>query len=153
MELLEAKNEHHCEVFEKNLKKIKFKPITKSDADAFDDFTKFLLNSYFRGTNINLKLGSHCVRSKNGLHSIIFKTDDDYIKYLDVFPSLEQFMFISDEHHHESIHPDQALVYLLSKVNPNANYSCLIDDKKGSVISVECSDGTKLTIVDGRIRQ
>jgi hypothetical protein len=130
----------HCDAFEKYLKKIKFNKIVAEDVDTFDGFTKFILNTYFEGTGIGLKLGSHRIWSADDLHSIIFKTDDDYITYLDIFPSSKQFMFISDKNHNDSMHPDQAMIYLLSKRHPG-QYSCMIGDH-GSVVTMQHGDVT-----------
>lgn len=144
MKLIHPKpNEPHCDAFERMIKKIKFEPVNEQNLATLDDFTKMLALTYFEGTGIGLSLGNHRVHSKDGQHSIIFKTTDDYITHFDVFPSTGKFMFCI-KNHTDCIHPDQASIYLLSKREPQNKYRCILYKDGSSIIEVEKPDGSKM---------
>ena len=66
--------------------------------------------------------------------AVCLRLSDPRLRYLDVYPETEQFMWCL-EGHRESVHPDEALIHLVRRANPGIavelgrNGSILVDNK------------------------
>lgn len=80
-----------------------------STPEALEPWGRLLARQFLGTHRIGWKLGSRKVGT-----AYVLKLDDPKLCYLDIYPDTEQFMWCG-EGHHDSIHPDEALAYLMAK--------------------------------------
>jgi hypothetical protein len=131
----------HCDTFEKLIKDIKF----QKTEEKLDPWTETLIKLYL--PRINWELGDIRLKEDNKEPSLILRIIGvDGIQYLNSYPSTQQFMWVSDIDHHESIHPDIAMLLLFK--HEGRDGKVIIDDKGRSILEV---DG--VTMIDTRVRK
>jgi hypothetical protein len=149
----------HCDHFEKIIKDIKFREYPREELDAW---TGQLVSLYCEGkwplgnkgmSPIRWELGDISLKvpgSDKPSSKIIRLYDLDGITYLESFPVNYTFMWVKDEAHTESVHPDQAMLILLTR-SSLVNGSVMIDEKGGSIMNLDI-DGKKIQLKDLRER-
>jgi len=78
-----------------------------------DEWTQLVVQEFLITHKLGWKIGNKQIEG-----SWIFKTEDKYLQYLDVFPSEQKFMWAT-ENHSKGVIPDEALYYLLKRDNPD----------------------------------
>lgn len=98
-----------------------------SDAsvDDLSFFAKVIVSGYLIPAGVKWQLGDVRVGQ-----SCIIKLQDDHIHYLDVLEDTKQFLWAIDNHR-DSVHPDEALAYFLSKARPDLQVDSVVDDLSG----------------------
>jgi hypothetical protein len=142
----------HCDQFEKNIKDIQFSELAESDQRTqLDLWTHGLVKLYL--TKLKWELGDLSIRSPGSKKdpSLIIKVYGiDGISYLNSYPETQQFMWVEDEDHHESIHPDKVLLMLLNH-KQGVTGRVTVDEEGRSVMDLDIN-GNQLTIIDPRER-
>jgi len=139
----------HSDAFEKLIGDGKME-FHEHDGKDLHPWVQACIGSYLDG--VPWRLGSIGLREeKTGLVSVCLKVEHGLISYLDVFPCTVQSMLVTDEAHHESMHPDEFLMRTIlaenGKLNPTGR---LVQNGNGSTISVDFGNGGSLTIEDRR---
>lgn len=147
----------HCDVFEKLIKK-GYIHFHETSLDKLEDFwvrttVRLYLDGGMKIPSLKWKLGDTGVRDqKTGMISVCVKVEDDIIKYLDIYPCTEQFMFIKDEEHHESIHPDEYMLQAMTKIGIFTEGRVIVDEEGRSILEGKTKDGRDIRMVDSRKR-
>jgi len=118
--------------------KIKFR---KASLDDLCNWGRACLTTFLSG--YDWELGDR----KVGKAYILKILNHPLVKYVDVLPDSQRFLLVKDEGHHEGLHPDELLVWNLSRQGVKA--SVLINEKDGS--SVLTAGG--MTVVDNHSRK
>jgi hypothetical protein len=88
----------------------------KAKISELSEWGQGLVEEFLYRHNIKWELGSEQIEN-----AVCLKLDDPKIKYLDIFSNTKQFMWCT-EGHHNSIHPDEVLIYLFRKNYPQNSY-------------------------------
>jgi hypothetical protein len=134
----------HCDEFEKLIKEIKFQETN----EKLDPWTEELIKLYL--PNIKWELGNIKLKeseSDTDPSIIIRIIGINGIQYLDSFPNTQQFMWVSDTDHHDSIHPDVAMLTLLQH-NGEIDGRVIVDDDGRSTLEIG-----NIIMVDARKRK
>jgi len=87
--------------------KIKFKKVKLIDLP--NEWAKTVVHSLLEQSKLKWALGNKQIDG-----SICIKVEDEYLQYIDIYYPSQMFMWCTKEHH-EGVHPDIALSYMLNK--------------------------------------
>lgn len=85
----------------------------EGDLLDLDEWTQLVVQEFLITHKFKWLIGNKQIEN-----SWVFKTDDQYLEYLDVFPNEQKFMWAT-ANHSKGIMPDDALFYLLKRENPD----------------------------------
>jgi len=100
-----------------------FRPASLSE---LDDWGRALVGTFLRHeSGITWQLGEPTLGA-----AYCLQLSDDYLQYLDIYPQTRRFMWCTDDHH-DSVHPDETLAYLLVRSHPGMRVQVLRDERTG----------------------
>lgn len=85
----------------------------RGDLLDLDEWTQLVVQEFLITHKLGWKIGNKRIED-----AWVFKTEDKYLQYLDVFPNEQKFMWAT-ENHSKGVTPDEALCYLLKRDNPD----------------------------------
>lgn len=118
--------------------KIKWTPVDAKSLDPWGSTVVSMLD-----IPVKLEIGDR----KVGKSYILRVSDHPMVKYVDVYPGPQLFMFVKDEKHSDALHPDELLAWSLGRIS-GAKTNVDIDERGGSVMTVG-----GLTVTDRRDRR
>lgn len=94
--------------------------------EELDDWGRALVTTFLPPeAGISWKLGTPRIGN-----AYCLRLNDRFLHYLDVYPDTEQFQWCGAGHH-EGIHPDEALAYLMARAYPDLHIQVLRDEQTG----------------------
>jgi hypothetical protein len=85
----------------------------EGDLLDLDEWTQLVVQEFLITHKFKWLVGNKQIED-----SWIFKTDNQYLQFLDIFPKERKFMWATDSHS-KGVTPDEALFYLLKRDHPD----------------------------------
>lgn len=76
--------------------------------DLPDAWSRNIVSSFLVSNNLEWSLGDVKLDG-----AVCVKVEDDFLQYIDIFPS--KLFSWATNNHHDGVHPDEALIYMLNK--------------------------------------
>lgn len=110
---------------------MRFRPIIPGE---FCEFTQFTVGQFLETHKFKFLIGNTKIEKAS-----VFKIEDSYLQYLDVFPEQMKFMWCTNLHR-TGIKPDEALLYLMNRTFPGMKVEIMPDG------SIKINDNLRLDV-------